>query len=85
MHIHLRFFAHLREMLGTSEEILFVPESVFNVGDIRQLLIARGGVWADALSEQHTLHTAYNHTHCDAQTLVSDQCEVAFFPPVTGG
>lgn len=85
MRIELRFFAGLREALGVSQEALSVPESVQTVGDVRALLCTRGGIWTEALAEGRALRMAYNHVMTDAGQPLSDGCEVAFFPPVTGG
>jgi len=85
MHIHLRFFASVRELLGTSSETLALPDDVRSVGAVRTLLAARGGVWADALGEGRALRMAFNQVMCPDSTPLQDGGEVAFFPPVTGG
>ena len=50
MKLELRFFASLREAVGTSQETIEVPEEVKTVSQLRAHLIARGGVWAEALA-----------------------------------
>ena len=85
MNINLRFFASVREALGTSHETMTVPEDVTTVGAVRSLLIARGGVWAEALGEGRALRMAFNQVMCAPETALQEGCEVAFFPPVTGG
>jgi molybdopterin synthase sulfur carrier subunit len=85
MNIQLRFFASVREALGTSQETVSVPEQVHTVGDLRQFLRERGGVWADTLAEGRALRMACNQQMADAGAVLSEGCEVAFFPPVTGG
>jgi molybdopterin synthase sulfur carrier subunit len=85
MKITLRFFASVREELGTSQETLTLPAGVESVGAVRALLRQRGGVWASALSDDKTLRMAFNHGMCGPDTAIADGGEVAFFPPVTGG
>ena len=85
MKITLRFFASVREQLGTSQETITVPAGVTTVGGVRAWLQERGGLWARALGADQPLRTAFNHTMCPADTAISDGGEVAFFPPVTGG
>jgi molybdopterin synthase sulfur carrier subunit len=85
MNIQLRFFASVREALGTGQESLRLPDYVQTVGDVRAFLRERGGVWAEALAEGRALRMACNQEMTDAQTRITDGCEVAFFPPVTGG
>jgi molybdopterin synthase sulfur carrier subunit len=85
MKIQLRFFASVREKLSISEELLALPEQVKTVGEVREFLIARGGVWAEVLAEGRALRMAYNLQMTTAETAIEEGAEVAFFPPVTGG
>lgn len=85
MNITLRFFASVREQLGTSQETVQLPAEANTVGAVRQLLAARGGVWASALAPDQPLRMAFNHGMCGPDTAIADGGEVAFFPPVTGG
>ena len=85
MNITLRFFASVRETLGTSQEVLMLPSTLSSVGQVRALLVARGGAWSEALAEGRALRMACNQVMCSADTPLTEGCEVAFFPPVTGG
>ena len=85
MRIQLRFFASVREALGISSESIDVPNDVATVGGVRELLCARGGIWMETLSAKRSLRMAYDQVMTDADALISDGGEVAFFPPVTGG
>jgi molybdopterin synthase sulfur carrier subunit len=85
MDIQLRFFASLREAVGTGQEAVTVPEAVRTVGDLRAYLRTRGGKWAEALADGRALRMAYNQQMVGPDTLLTEGAEVAFFPPVTGG
>jgi sulfur-carrier protein len=85
MKIQLKFFASVREALGVADETATVPDHVATVGDVRVWLQARGGVWAETLAAGRPLRMACNHEMTDAGTRLVEGCEVAFFPPVTGG
>lgn len=85
MQINLRFFASVREALNTSQEKLELPNDARTVGDVRRLLQERGGVWADTLASGRALRMALNQQMTDESAVISPNCEVAFFPPVTGG
>jgi molybdopterin synthase sulfur carrier subunit len=85
MKINLRFFASVREALGTSNEAVDLPEDVRTVGAVRDFLIARGGAWAEALGRERALRMAFDQVMCDAAMPLREGGEVAFFPPVTGG
>lgn len=85
MNIQLKFFAGVREALGVADEQVDVPDGVATVGDVRAWLRVRGGAWAEKLAEGRVLSMACNHEMTDPDTRITEGCEVAFFPPVTGG
>lgn len=85
MNIKLRFFASVRVALNTDAESVDLPDEVKTVGDVREFLAARGGVWADVLGPDKVLRMAYEQKMTGQDTLITEGCEVAFFPPVTGG
>lgn len=85
MTVTIKYFASVREAVGTGEERLDLPEGVATVGAVRDLLVARGGAWAEALGANRSLRMACNQAMCNASAPVADGAEVAFFPPVTGG
>lgn len=85
MQIQLRFFASVREALGTAQETVMLPDDVQTVGELRDWLAARGGAWAEALAPGRALRMALNQQMCAPSTPLVDRAEVAFFPPVTGG
>ncbi len=85
MKLELRYFARIREQLGIAQETVELPDAVTTTGEVRQWLIARGGVWAETLAYGKALRIAYRQQMCDEDTLISAGEEVAFFPPVTGG
>jgi molybdopterin synthase sulfur carrier subunit len=85
MKINLRFFASVREALGSAGETVDLPAGVATVGAVRDFLIARGGAWAEALAHERALRMAFEHVMCAPDTPIREGGEVAFFPPVTGG
>jgi sulfur-carrier protein len=84
MLINLKYFASVREALGSGEQVVLPPHTQ-TVGDVRAWLLARGEPWASALAEGRALRMACNQRMCDAGAQVAPGDEVAFFPPVTGG
>ncbi len=85
MKIQCRFFASVREALNETHETLELPATVHTVGDVRNYLRERGGVWEEVLGEGRALRMAYNQVMTTPDTPITADCEVAFFPPVTGG
>ncbi|RUM35516.1 MAG: MoaD/ThiS family protein, partial [Desulfobulbus sp.] len=53
--------------------------------DLRTLLQARGGEWADALSDGNVFRLVINKKISQWHNTVPDGAEVGFLPPVTGG
>jgi molybdopterin synthase sulfur carrier subunit len=80
----LRYFASLRETLGTGSEDLALPAGVATVGALRAHLAARGGAW-QVFATSQSLRAAVNQALAAAEAPLADGDEVAFFPPVTGG
>lgn len=81
--ISIRYFAKIREMVGKSEEECETQAAT--VADLRAELVARGGVYENALKASQVLRTAVNQYMVAEETPIADGDEVAFFPPVTGG
>ena len=83
MTVTVRYFASIREALGTGTEA--VATQAANVGGLRDELIARGGAYAEALARGKAVRLALNQAMCEEAAVLKDGDEVAFFPPVTGG
>jgi len=83
MKVTLRFFSSLREQLGLSSQEH--ETSAINVAQLRSELMLLQRNYAEALSSGKAIRVAVNQEVCDDKALLSEGCEVAFFPPVTGG
>lgn len=83
MQIQVRFFASLRERLGTQQ--LTLETQATTVSGLRDELLARGGVWAEVLARGQAVRAALNLVMVSENAALQPGCEVAFFPPVTGG
>ncbi|MCU0925981.1 MAG: molybdopterin converting factor subunit 1 [Hydrogenophaga sp.] len=83
MKVHLRYFASIRETIGTGSEALDTEATT--LAALRDELIARGGAHAEALARGRAVRVSLNQTMVDESAALKDGGEVAFFPPVTGG
>lgn len=83
MRVDVRYFASLREALGTAESVE-VPEGC-NVGALRALLRERSASHARALAPGRAVRVALDQRMADEHEPLHEGAEVAFFPPVTGG
>ncbi|MBB3178864.1 molybdopterin converting factor subunit 1 [Variovorax sp. Sphag1AA] len=83
MKINVRYFASVREALGTGGEA--IDTAATNLGALRDELIARGEPHASALARGRAVRMALDQVMSNDQAALRDGSEVAFFPPVTGG
>lgn len=83
MKITVKYFASIREAIGQGSESLDTAAST--LAALREELIARGPVYAESLARGKAVRMALDQVMRDEAALLSDGCEVAFFPPVTGG
>lgn len=83
MNITVRYFASVREAMGCSSESLQTQAST--LAALRDELVARGGAGGEALAPGRAVRMALDQVMADETTPLRDGCEVAFFPPVTGG
>ncbi len=81
--ITVKYFASIREAIGVSTESIVCKANT--VEALRNALIAKGSPYAEVLAEGKSVRTALSQVMCDESASLTDGCEVAFFPPVTGG
>ena len=80
--VHIKYFAALREALGPGGVHATTAQTV---GQLRDELIALGGAHAQALAKSRPVRAALDQAMCSEAQVLREGCEVAFFPPVTGG
>jgi molybdopterin synthase sulfur carrier subunit len=83
MNLTVRYFASIREAVGLGSEAMQTQAATLS--DLRAELILRGGAYADALTPGRAVRMALNQNLCEGTVALTEGCEVAFFPPVTGG
>lgn len=81
----LLYFAWVREKTGIASEKVNLPASVETVSQLIDWLVERGPEYASAFDKRDVIRTAVNQNHVKQDAKVSNNDEVAFFPPVTGG
>ena len=83
MNIRIRYFASIREAVGQAGEALSTRSET--LGALRDELVARGEPYASALARSRPVRMALDQDMSDEGAALREGCEVAFFPPVTGG
>lgn len=82
MNIKIRYFASLREVVGTSQEELQTQAQT--VGQVRDQLLAMGDQY-QCLQRGQSVRMALNQVMVEEDAFILENAELAFFPPVTGG
>lgn len=77
------YFAWVRQKVGKNEETM--SPAVSDVAALVTHLKSLGANYADAFSDPSRIRVAVNQHHCGFDAPLSQDDEVAFFPPVTGG
>ena len=83
MKVRVKYFASIREAIGQANEV--VNTDAADLAGLRRELIAQGGAYADVLAPGKAVRVALQQVMSDESSALSDDVEVAFFPPVTGG
>ncbi len=83
MKITVRYFAAIREALGQGSELR--ETAAANLAGLRDELLAASPAHAASLARASSVRMALNQVMSEESAVLTDGCEVAFFPPVTGG
>ncbi|MFL2661184.1 MAG: MoaD/ThiS family protein [Alphaproteobacteria bacterium] len=78
------YFAQLRQMLGKSEDILYLKKNI-KIYEVIDELIKRNETYRVAFNDIRNLQYAINCEYANKDSFVSNKDELAVFPPVTGG
>jgi sulfur-carrier protein len=83
MKVSVRYFASIREAVGRGGEVVDTPAR--DLAALRDELVERGGAYAQSLARGKAVRVALDQVMSNESSVLSEGCEVAFFPPVTGG
>lgn len=79
------WFAWFRSRVGVGEETVSLPPEVKDVGMLVEWLRTRSPGHAAALKDLSVVRVAVNQEYVKFDRTLTDDDEVALFPPVTGG
>ncbi|PWK59898.1 molybdopterin converting factor subunit 1 [Roseicyclus mahoneyensis] len=83
MTLQIRYFAWMRERVGTATES--IETEAATVAELIAELSARDEGYALAFSDIAAIRAAVDQTLVDMDASLEGAREVAFFPPMTGG
>ena len=83
MKVTVRYFASIREAIGHGSEVR--QTTATTLAGLRDELLASGPAHAASLARGRAVRMALDQVMSDETAALHEGCEVAFFPPVTGG
>ena len=81
----IQYFASIREALDRNEESLELPNGVNSVEALIEHLLMVNPHFSSVFNTDKKVLVAVNQTVVGREHALSDNDEVAFFPPMTGG
>ena len=81
----IKYFSWIKEHIGKSEEQITIPSDIINVDQLINYLNERDTKYNLLFEKKELIKIAVNKTYCSVETKISNNDEIAFFPPVTGG
>ncbi len=81
----IKYFSWIKEHVGKSEEQIELPDYINNVNELINYLNELDKKYSLILEKKKLIKIAVNKTYSSFDTNISNNDEIAFFPPVTGG
>ena len=81
----IKYFSWIKEHVGKSEEHFMLPSHITNVDQLINYLIEMDEKYELILKKKKIIKIAVNKTYSSFDAKISNNDEIAFFPPVTGG
>ncbi len=81
----IKYFSWIKEYIGKSEELIELPDDITTIAELINYLDNLNDHYKRAFVKRDLIKIAVNKTYCSVETKISNNDEIAFFPPVTGG
>ena len=81
----IKYFSWVKELAETSEEQIELPDSIKNVEGLIKFLIKKNKKYEKIFVRKNTIKIAVNKVYTNPSSKITNNDEIAFFPPVTGG
>ncbi len=78
------YFANIKQEIGISEENIII-ENKISIFELIELLKKRGLKYKNVFSDVKNIKCSVNCIFSNFDTMIENEDEIAFFPPVTGG
>ena len=81
----IKYFSWIKEHIGKSEEQVSLPSQITNIIELINYLNEIDEKYKIIFEKKELIKIAVNKKYSSFETNISDNDEIAFFPPVTGG
>ena len=81
----IKYFSWIKENIGKSEEQIILPSNINNINQLINYLNEIDEKYKLLYDKKELIKIAVNKTYSSFDTNISNNDEIAFFPPVTGG
>ena len=81
----IKYFSWIKEQIGKSEEQINIPSDITNVNQLINYLNEKDTKYSLIFEKKELIKIAVNKTYSSFDAKISNEDEIAFFPPVTGG
>ena len=81
----IKYFSWIKEHIGESEEQVSLPSHITDVIQLIKYLNEVDEKYNIIFEKRELIKIAVNKKYSSFDTNISDNDEIAFFPPVTGG
>ena len=81
----IKYFSWIKEHVGKSEEQIELPSHINNVNELINYLNEIDKKYSLIFEKKELIKIAVNKSYSSFDTDISNNDEIAFFPPVTGG
>ena len=83
--LRIHYFAHLREQLGRECDDLVLPDGIVNVAELIEFLQLKDPIINEIFESTPKILVAINQVVVSRDSKITQNDEIAFFPPMTGG
>ena len=83
--LKIHYFAHLREQLGRECDDLVLPDGIVNVSELIEFLQRKDPTINEIFESTPKILVAINQVVVSRDSKITQNDEIAFFPPMTGG
>ena len=79
------YFSWIKDGIGKSQENITIDDGIKNIADLVNFLIAINEDYKKVFSDLSSIRFSKNMNLASIEESVTNDDEIAFFPPMTGG